>query len=102
MNKRVFGAKISSTLNLPNQKMVLEKRKRKEEKVHKKEYSENKLKYIQKQINKVMKQVRDLKKKKSKTKSTEQKEIYNRMILNLTDEFKELFNKQHQIMVYLN
>jgi hypothetical protein len=34
MNKRVFGTKLSSILNLQNQQMVLEKRKRKEKKVH--------------------------------------------------------------------
>jgi hypothetical protein len=97
MNKRVFGTKLSSILNQPNQQMVLEKRKRKEKKVHKKEKKEKKLKKLQKEKDIIFKKVKGVKKLKKQAKTNKEEKVYDDILKELSQQYEKIFTEIQQL-----
>jgi len=85
MNKRVFGSNLSSTMNLPHQKKVLQERKEKEAKVHKKE---KEIKRLQKKLKNTVKKFKSVKKSKENTKNINEIKVYDKIIQELSDEYE--------------
>jgi len=97
MNKRIFGSNVSSTMNLPHQKKVLEERKQREKKVWVQEKREQKIQKLIKQRNIILEKFKGVKKLQAQSKNYQEKQSYNSLLEQLDEEFKIIFRKiNHQ------